>query len=325
MKQHNQKVSPFGGDLEGAFKEWLIIKGYSSKSIDSIMIAVNYFLQWCEQENINDVIEVTHNDIMAYVHYQNLRGVSKKTVAHYVMHTYKYFDWLIIENEIIDNPCSNIKIKGIKRKVLHDILKADELEKLYEDYATEIILPPSGEMKGASPPQHLQTLARKRNKIIVGLIVYQGARSEEIMQLQLSDVKLREGKINIPAARRSNERVLKLESHQLYDMLDYINDTRKQILLHQNNTTTQTLFMSISGSIHFKNALKLLVHQLQRINNKVKSLEQLRASVIVHWLQHYNLRKVQIMAGHRYVNSTESYKANNMEELKEDIKNYHPF
>jgi len=139
-------------------------------------------------------------------------------------------------------------------------------------------------------------------------------------------VKLREGKIFIAGARRSNERTLKLESHQLYDMMDYINDTRKQILHHQKNAAPiQDLFMSINGSIHFKNALALLVKQLQKINSKVKSIDQLRASVIVHWLQQYNLRKVQIMAGHRYVSSTESYKANNMEELKEDIKNYHPF
>lgn len=307
------------------FKEWLTIKGYSSKSITSIMVAVNYFLQWCEQENINDATEVTHNDVMAYVQYQNIRGVSRKTVAHYVMHTEKYFAFLQSENEITDNPCSNIKIKGIKRKVLHDILKPEELDKLYEDYKTETIIT-KPEIVQAPPPQHLQNLARKRNKVILGLIVYQAIRSEEIMQLQISDVKLREGKIQIPAARRSNERILKLESRQLYDMLDYINDTRKQILQHQHIAApVQDLFITINGSIHFKNMLSLLIKQLQKINSKVKSIDQLRASVIVHWLQQYNLRKVQIMAGHRYVSSTESYKANNMEALKEDIKNYHPF
>lgn len=38
-----------------------------------------------------------------------------------------------------------------------------------------------------------------------------------------------------------------------------------------------------------------------------------------------NLRKVQIMAGHRYVSSTEAYKAKNMEALKENIGKYHMF
>ncbi len=323
------KVSPNGGDLEEAFNEWLQIKGYSSKSIESIMIAVSYFIAWCEQENISDITETTHNDVMAYVQYQNMRGVSKKTVAHYVMHTQKYFTFLMSEGEVTDNPCSNIKIKGIKRKVLHDILKPEELEQLYEDYTTEPPITPlstSGEGPGVRPPQHLQTLARKRNKVIVGLIVYQAVRSEEIMQLQISDVKLREGKIHIPGARRSNERTLKLESQQLYDILDYINDTRKQILHHRNITTTnQELFINLVSGDNKKNMLAILLTHLKKMNSKVKNIDQLRASVIVHWLQQYNLRKVQVMAGHRYVSSTESYKANNMEELKEDIKNYHPF
>lgn len=54
-------------------------------------------------------------------------------------------------------------------------------------------------------------------------------------------------------------------------------------------------------------------------------MEQLRASVITQWIKLYNLRKVQVMAGHRYISSTEAYKANNLDDLKEDIKNYHPF
>jgi site-specific recombinase XerD len=69
----------------------------------------------------------------------------------------------------------------------------------------------------------------------------------------------------------------------------------------------------------------MMVSHLKKINPKVKSFAPIRASVIIHWLKLYNQRKVQIMAGHRYISSTENYKANNPDELKEDIKNYHPF
>lgn len=61
------------------------------------------------------------------------------------------------------------------------------------------------------------------------------------------------------------------------------------------------------------------------MNSKIKTLEQVRASVITHWVKLYNLRKVQIMAGHRYISSTEAYKENNLDDLKEDIINFHPF
>ncbi len=304
------------------FKEWLIIKGYSSKTIETIIKAVAYFIAWSEKENIKDITETSHNDIIAYIQHYNIKGTGKKTIAHYIMHLKKYFDWLISEAEITDDPCSNIKIKGIQRKVLHEILSIEELEQLYNNYHTEI----KTEHLKQAPPQHLQTLARKRNKIIVGLFVYQAVRSEEILKMQTSDVKLREGKICIAGTRRSNERTLKLESQQVFDLLDYINDTRKQILHHRNITAaTQELFLQLGEGKNKSNLLSMLVTHLKQMNSKVKSIDQIRASVIVHWLKLYNLRKVQIMAGHRYISSTENYKANNLDDLKEDIRNYHPF
>ncbi len=307
------------------FKEWLIIKGYSKTSIQTIIRAVVYFMAWAEKENINDITQTSHNDIIAYIQYYNIKGTGKKTIAHYIMHVKKYFDWLMTEELVTDNPCSNIKIKGIKRKVLHEILPIEELEQLYNNYSIVIIVQKSETLK-IPPPQQMQNLARRRNKIIVGLLIYQGVRAEEVAKLQLQDVKLREGKIFMAGARRSNDRTLPLESHQVFELLDYINDTRKQILHYRNFTTpTQELFLNLGESSRKNNRFAVLLPHLKQMNGKVKTLEQIRASVIVHWLKLYNLRKVQVMAGHRYISSTENYKANNLDDLKEDIKNYHPF
>ena len=303
---------------ENKFREWLQIKGYSSTTIETVIKATEYFMAWTEKENIMDVSETSHNDIIAYIQDYNLKGTGKKTIAHYILHLKKYFDWLVGEGEIKDNPCSNIKIKGIQRKVLHEILPMEELEKLYNGYATEI--------SQKAVPMRLQTLARKRNKVIVGLLVYQGLRTEDVIRLQMSDVKLREGKIFVAGTKRSNERTLKLESHQVFDLLDYVNDTRKQILQHRKlDPSTQELFLNLGDSNNRQNMMQMLLAHLKQMNGKVKTLEQLRASVIVHWLKLYNLRKVQVMAGHRYIGSTEAYKANDLDDLKEDIRNYHPF
>jgi site-specific recombinase XerD len=302
------------------FNEYLIIKGYSSASIKTIIRSADYFLRWCEADNISDIATVSHNDVVAFVKTCNAKGTGRKTVAHYIMHLKKYFEFLQEEGEVKDNPCSNIKIKGIKRKVLYEILSTEELEQLYKNYVTEIKI----ENVKYVPPQQLNELSRKRNKIIVGLLVYQGLRSEEVKRLEVADLKLREGKIFIAGSRRTNERTLKLEPQQVFDLLDYINDTRKQ-LLHLTGQQTQQLFISKGNGNNYSNVMSYLIKQLHQLNNKVKDAKQIRTSVITHWLKLYNLRKVQIMAGHRYVSSTESYQANNLEDLKEDIKNYHPF
>jgi len=212
-------------------------------------------------------------------------------------------------------------LRNFVNRVL-SIVYVTHLIKQVNDYATEIIIAKTERMK-SQPPQQLQNLVRKRNKIIFGLFIYHGLRTGEIIKLQTGDIKLREGKIFIAGTKRSNERTLKIESHQVFDLLDYVNDTRKQILQHQNITTAaQDLFLNLGDSDRKNNLFAMLLIHLQKMNNKIKTLEQIRASVIVHWLKLYNLRKVQIMAGHRYISSTENY---NLDDLKEDIKNFHPF
>lgn len=304
---------------EDGFEQYLIAKGHTKKSTASMIRATAYFIRWTNSEQLSDLSAVTHNDMMAYVSYLNSRGTSKKTIANYLIHIRKYFDFLQATEDYPDNPCSHIQIRGIKRKILHEILTEPELEELHQHFRTEIhITHPI-----YSPPQKLNELSRKRNKVIVGLLIYQGIRSCELQHMTLDDVKFREGKVHIRGARRINKRTLKLESHQVYELLDYINDTRRQLLNYHHRDTDQ-LFVTQDNGKQFSNLCYYVRRQLQEMNPKIKCLEQIRTSVITHWLSKYNLRRVQYMAGHRYVSSTEKYKANNLDELKESIKQFHP-
>jgi site-specific recombinase XerD len=154
-------------------------------------------------------------------------------------------------------------------------------------------------------------------------LVYQGLNSKELGRLKVTDLKLREGKIYIERTRNSNERHLKLEAHQILDIMEYQLRTREEILKVAKKQT-DLLFMSFGKSAKFHNVIHKLLPQLKRLNRNIKSVNQIRTSVITAWLKSYNLREVQYMSGHRYVSSTEAYLVNDLEDLQEDINKYHP-
>lgn len=300
------------------FKEYFIIKGYTTKSVQSISKNISYFINWIKEENI-EIEEVKYNDVVAYINYKKKTGNKPRTLQLITNALNHFFNFLISEHQFNENPVSNVKIQGIKRKVLQEILTPQELETIYRSYNTENKIHTHNKI----PPQKNNELAKKRNKVILGLLVYQGLKTEELTKLQLQDLQLREGKIILHRSKKTEGRTLKLESHQVFDLYDYVNDTRKQILQATGKTTTQ-LFISIGTSLNLANSIQKLLKNLQQTNPKLKDIKQLRISVITNWLKVHNLRKTQYMAGHRYVSSTESYQVNNIDELHENITKYHP-
>lgn len=293
------------------FAEYLILKGFSKQTQESIKNTIKRFANWSEEQNI-ELQNITYNDVVAYVNYCKKQGNKQRTLQVTVGCIKHYYNFLINEDEAQENPCSNVDIKGIKRKILYETFTPEELENIYKIYNNQT--PSTG--IGSN-------LTLKRNKIILGFIIYQGIRTEELARLTVNDIKLREGKMFIAGARRSNEREMTLEAHQLYDLMDYINETRKMILA-VTGKNTDALFLSLGSGDKFHNLMDKMLKQLKKQNSRIKDIKQLRASVITNWLKVHNIRKVQHLAGHRFVSSTEAYQANNMDDLKEDVNKYHP-
>ena len=301
------------------FREWLTLKGYSSATVGTILRQTTDFLTWAGGLGLPEPAELSYNDLMQYVQTCQQRGVAQKTIAHYVSDLRKLFDFLISEGMGNDNPAAFIKLRGIKRRVYHAILSPQELQRLYQQYPVVIRHEPGKII----PPRERNQLSRQRNKVMVGLLVNQGLRVEELKALTVQYLQLREGRITVHHQRRTAERVLELEAAQVYELMDYLADTRKQLLqLHQ--ARTDELFIQHREALHFYGVTQVILKHLRRINHTVKNLDQIRASVITHWVKLYDLRKAQYLAGHRHVSSTEEYKQQVLDELQADVKKFHP-
>ena len=287
------------------FIGYLLQKGYSIKSGERYQKDINHFIKWLDKENIPE-LSVNYNDITHYI--QSKKGKVKQITIQTVLASLKqYYNYLQELGFVAKNPTVNVQIKGIKRKVLHNILSRTELEKIYFDYKN-------------SPSE---SLSKKRNEIIVSILIYQGVNTNDLQNLTTKDVKLREGKIFVKGGRRSNERTLKLEAHQILDFMEYTLQVR-QTILAETNKETDLFFVTRGSSLKLQNVMQKLMKELHKQNSQVESVKQIRASVITGWLKVYNLREVQYFAGHRYVSSTESYLINDLEDLQEDINKYHP-
>lgn len=292
------------------YKNYLLSKGFSTATSESYYKSLLQYITWTENNKI-EAEQSTYNELISYVQHLKNKGVKQRTTQLNIISLKHYFNWLVKRELRDNNPTLNINIKGIKRRKLYNIINKIVLEKIYHNY----------EVKKLNNKEN-QNIA-KRNKIILGLIIYQGLGTLELNRLEIIDVKLREGKIYIKQSRRSNARTLKLEAHQILDFMEYTLKIRAE-LLAENNRETDLLFISKGTGNHLQNAIQKLLQKLKKKHKEIESLKQIRASVITHWVKNYNLREAQYFAGHRYVSSTESYLINDLEGLQEEVNKYHP-
>jgi site-specific recombinase XerD len=246
---------------------------------------------------------IDYKTILKYIESLKKTNIKVRSLQGYVGSLKVYFDYLQEENYRSDNPIQNTNIKGKPKTVLGNLLISDELEDLYYSYKV-----------------NNESLSKKRNKIIVGLLVYQGLQAKEIPHLKEEHLQLYKGKITIPSTSKTSERTLELKPWQVIDMMEYISGIRPQ--LTSNNQ--DNLFVTNYKNSNLNNVIRNINKDLKLINYNYQSLIQIRNSVIVNWLKIYNLRKVQYLAGHKYISSTERYKQDNLESLHEMINSFHP-
>jgi len=67
-----------------------------------------------------------------------------------------------------------------------------------------------------------------------------------------------------------------------------------------------------------------LIKELKKSYEELKGVQQIRMSVITHWLKEKDIREVQYMAGFRYLDSLGYYQKHHTDELENALKKYHP-
>jgi len=300
-----------------AFKAYLKREQFGESYIRQISNYSGIFLEWATEHSLA-LSQIAHADTMEFTDKLRNDGYSIRLINQIMRAIRYYFTFLQEQQEASHNPAAGIVLKGVIRNIPHDLLTRQEMESLYERY-------------------EVTDNRTYRNKVIVGLLIYQGLTRDELNHLRPEHLKLREGKIHIPPTGKLMGRVLVLQPHQILELHEYLLVIRPKIIAermaerpgrkpdrYKAETEIERLFISINSQENMKNSLLHLNYALRKLNPKYKHAKQIRQSVITEWLKEKNLRNVQYMAGHRYVSSTERYKTTNLEDLKEALNKHHP-
>jgi integrase/recombinase XerD len=286
-----------------AFKEYLESIRLRPRTITNNLRYIRRFLQWLESENL-EAQNCTYNDLLSIIKHYRQQGHSIHNINNHLNGIQYYYDHLRKSGKAGHNPAVNLRIKGSIEQLPKDLLNRKQIEKVYEDYTAK-------------------TPVQKRNKIIIGLIVYQALEREEVHLLEPRDINLQKGTIRIRKNVRFQERILKLNASQILPLQEYLTTVRPE-LLKLKGQPSEKLFVTIGESRHIKEAIRELLNELQRKHKFLKSFLQIRVSVISHWIKEKNIREVQYMAGHASIYSTQRYIRANLDDLKDELSLFHP-
>ena len=274
--------------------------GYVAKSRQRAEYYATDYLNWLNQRNL-EIKEATYNDLLNYIGHLQKQGSSKSKVNESLRNIRLYYDYLQIPNIAY-----GVKIRGEQHESM-PLFSEAELDKIYQSFTT----------------QSKKGYWRFSDKIILGLIVYQCLDTRDIFRIELNDLNLEKGTIYIPEGiKRKASRSLKLESHQIIPLHDYIQNHREENVTEKLFSPQCTCLGRLQGQL--KDLFKQVKQQAQENNINLIRFNQIRQSRITLWIKQHGLRKTQYMGGFRRVDNVERYRQQDTEDLSEYVNKYHP-
>lgn len=276
----------------------------------------DHFIQWFK--SLSEYPEqATYPDLINYIEHLKKENPAPSTLQKKVIALKHYFDYLISQGRTDQNPAKYLNLRVPQGRKHYPLLTKAQLEQLYHDYDTT---PKPGRRQS-------EALSQRRKKLTVGLMVWQGLEAIALAKLTLNDVNLDKGTIKVTGGRKYKARTLALQSTQIMELYTYLETIHPQLVPTCNPSHPDRLLPH--GYTCYADAHRLIIQQLKAKHpfltvTKGGIPQQIRASVITHWLRQYNLREVQYMAGYRRVCSVEALLRSDIESLQADVDRFFP-
>lgn len=264
---------------------------HTEQTINSYVRSVQHFLDYSIKKN-----QSNYADILAYANKKNITTRDLSALK-------KYFDYQIQAGKRTDHPCKGLYIKSKKRAIQHqELLTREELASLLhrKERYQELVI---------------------RNKLILGLLIYQGLTPGNIVNLKIKHLDLENGTIYISATKTINRRTLELKPPQI--MLFY-----KYIFKEKNSQAKDSpMFMSKLNQPITVDTINRMLRPLNKtVALKNVNAQTIRQSVISNWINEDNMaiEDVQLLSGQKWLSSVDKYKKEDVNKKLELINRFFP-
>jgi integrase/recombinase XerD len=232
------------------------------------------------------------------------RNYAPTTAARKVAAVKSFFNFLLAEGKIKNNPTENISSPRVG-KPLPDAISINQIRHLL------------------SQPTKRTAPEARRDVAILELLYASGMRVSELVSLNLGDVDTEEGYVRC-FGKGNKERMIPIHPQAVQTVKDYITETRPQLL---HNDAEQALFLNRRGDRLTRQGLwqKLKDYAKSAGLGKVVTPHTLRHSFATHMLSGgADLRSVQELLGHANISTTQIYTHLTSEHLRRTYNRTHP-
>ena len=287
------------------FKNYLKIeRNLSQNTITSYLFdlqKLNIFLQ--ENNFSSNPSHIKESTLKKFV-YKISKEIKPSSQARIISGIKRFFDFLILENILNENPLENIETPKIGSK-LPTTLTVKEIDKLIDSI-------------------DIKSKNKIRNKAIIEILYSCGLRVSELITLKVSDLYFNESIIKV-TGKGNKERFVPISKGAIKYIEKYLNEIR--IFQKIKKGSEDTLFLNERGNGLSRVMIYIILNDLKikaEINKKIGP-HTLRHSFATHLLENgADLITIQNMLGHENIVTTERYLHVNRKHLVESISKYHP-
>jgi len=288
------------------FKNYLRLeRSFSDNSVQAYIRDTEKLAEYLELAAINlSPVDIKEEHLLAFLKYLSELGLSAHTQARMLSGIKAFYKYLILENEISEDPTELIEAPRLPRK-LPDVLSYEEIERilLAIDHST-----PEG----------------TRNRAIIEVLYSSGLRVSELVGLQLTFCYFDIGFIRI-LGKGDKVRLVPIGKEAIKYTQLYLDHVRSEI--EAKKESEDIVFLNRRGGQLSRVMVFLIIKDAAEKAGISKNVSPhtFRHSFATHLIEGgASLRAVQEMLGHESITTTEIYTHLDRDYLRQIITEFHP-